>query len=77
MHFLCPTCAPKYANMMANLFNAPKPQKQTKQSEPKASEETAAYSTSAPKMGEVHMDLTQSQSKGAGATIDKKDGPQP
>lgn len=49
--------------MMASLFNAPKPQKMIKPSEPKASE--------------APIDLTQSQSKVAGVTIDKKGSPEP
>lgn len=67
----------EYANMMASLFSAPKPQKTIKPSESKTPEVTTAYSTSAPKMGEVPIDLTQSQNKGEGANVDKKDGPQP
>lgn len=49
----------EYANMMASLFNAPKPQKMIKPSEPKTSE--------------VPIDLTQS--KVAEVTVDKKDSP--
>lgn len=65
--------ATEYANMMASLFSAPKPQKMIEPSEPKTSEVTTAYSPSA----EVPIDVTQSQSKGAGVTIDKKDHPEP
>lgn len=61
--------------MMADLYQAPKPKKTIKSTEPNASERTTDYSLSAPEVADAPIDVTQSQSKGVETTMDRKGGP--
>ncbi|CAN8104003.1 unnamed protein product [Discula destructiva] len=72
MHFLCQTCAPKYANMMADLMDAPKPKKTASLSK---MSEIPVNPSRKQKTVDVPIDLSRSLSKGAQVTIDKKGGP--
>lgn len=66
----------EFANMMADLYNAPKPKKTIKPSESKTSEVITDYSLSAPEMTEMPVDVSQGQPKGAETTTNKKGGPE-